>query len=501
MYTNRDIELFDKNIDGIKKKLKDREDKMLYPTLDQRKDMEDIIYDFIRVNKRKIYGGLAQNELISEKNPKDAFYDKNEQADIDFYSPEPIEDTIKLCNMFYERGYKNITGGEAEHIETYTVHVEFIKVCDISYCPSNIFHRIPFMEVDGIQYVAPSFMMIDMYRILTDPLISGSMRWEKTFPRIYLLQKHYPFNKATAKLPKLDVSIKLNDPNEKKNFTKSLSSVYNFIKNNTSVILHGIYVYNCLLEESGMLKKQGQKIYEYLPVTYYEMTSINYKEDAKTLYETIKNENQDIQLDIHLKEYYPFWMFFGYSCIIYYKDHPIAKIYDYNERCTPIKTITARKFVGKEVIQDEGKIQIGSYDFNFLNNLVLAFQNRVAKDNNTYQFHNIMTSHLIDLRNYYFAKTGKTMFSDTVFEQFIINCIGKAEFSKRKTFKRRKEKIEKNKPAVWRYNPESSVIEPVSAFRFANSSGNEINNVKNLKVTDVPQPSKNNADIVVEIDK
>ena len=198
--------------------------------------------NYIREKKRKIYGGYAQNKLIIQKKPDDKFYDDDEIADIDFYSPDPVQDILNLSNKFLDLKFKNIYGTEAQHHETYTIFVEFEKVCDISYVPSNIFNRIPFVEIDGIHYCAPQFMMIDLYRAFTDPIVSGLLRWEKTFPRILTLQKHYPFSQATKKIP-IPSEI-----NKTSNITKSMiTSILDLLKDKKSTIIYGSYVYNCYI--------------------------------------------------------------------------------------------------------------------------------------------------------------------------------------------------------------------------------------------------------------
>ena len=60
------------------------------------------------------------------------------------------------------------------------IFVNFAMYCDITYVPNNIYHRIPFVEIDEIYYVHPSFTTIDMYRIMSEPFFSN-FRWEKNF--------------------------------------------------------------------------------------------------------------------------------------------------------------------------------------------------------------------------------------------------------------------------------------------------------------------------------
>lgn len=468
MYTNNDLALFEENIDDIKKKLVQRENEILEPTFKQRKEWENMVFDFLRASKRKIYGGFAANKLITIKNPEDAFYDvENEIADIDFYSPEPVEDIIKLSNLFFDKGFKNIEGKQAQHEETYTVFVEFIKVADISYVPKSVYHRITFVEINGLNYVSPSFIMIDMYRILTDPLTSGLQRWEKTFPRIFKLQKHYPFNKATAKLPNIYKNKYPNDDG----INKIMKTTFDFIKNNKSVILYGDYAYNCFLNASGITKSKDHAIFQPLEIMKYEMVSTNYREDAKALIKLVKEKHPDLADYITISEFYPFWTLTGYSCEINYKDYPFVNITHYNRRCVPTK--------------HANNVQIGSFDYTFLMNLIYTLKYRVQKDNDNYQYRNIMTSHLIAMRNYYFKTSKKNFLDDTLFQEFIVECTGETIEPRREAFLLIKEKKDKKKLIKWSYSPEKMRSEPTSLYKFANTSGNIIRNPKNFRILDL----------------
>ena len=133
MYTDSDLKLFEENKEQLEKKLLERENEILYPTMKTKKAMVDIVRQFVKDKKRKIYGGTAQNELIKVKNPEDKFYPDDHLADLDFYSPSPIEDAIELANILIDKGYNYVTAREAFHSETYTVFAEWEPVADISF--------------------------------------------------------------------------------------------------------------------------------------------------------------------------------------------------------------------------------------------------------------------------------------------------------------------------------------------------------------------------------
>lgn len=492
MFSKKDIDTFNDNINDIKEKLLDKENVLFFPTFKDRKAMEALVFEFLKDSKRKIYGGYAINKHIIQKNVNEGFYELDKEvADIDFYSPDPINDSIKIAHMFLEKGYKNIKASEAQHKETYTVFVEYIKVCDISYVPKNIYNRIPYTEIQNIYYTGPHFIMIDMLRILTD-FSSGLFRWEKTFPRICLLQKYYPFTESKQiilSMNKIAQYSFLRDnagsqDDEKKEFKynlvpedeilikKMLEYIQTLFIDNNSVLLYGDYAYNCFIKESKNQQIKPVNIYQ------YDIVSFDYINDSKKIYEAIKNKfSKDGLLDLSIVEYYPFWMLTGYSCSICYKQYPLINITHYNNRCVPTKTIN--------------NIKIASFDYNLLLTLIDSIKARVIKSNDMMNYKNNQVYNLIKCKNIYFKENQKRTFLDnTLFQEFIIDCQGDIIDPKRELQLIRKEKALKKKLIIWRYDPEDAkdVKEKDNiTFKFLNSSGNLIRSVKNLKVNKIEE--------------
>jgi hypothetical protein len=480
LYTKKDIDLLKDRIDDIVDKIEDKTLSILEPTKKEQMEAIDIVIKYIREKKRKVYGGYAQNKLIIMKEPRDAFYKEDIIPDIDCYSPDPIVDLINISNLLHEAGFKYVVGQEAQHTETYTIFSNFVAVCDLSYVPKNIYNRIPFIEIDGINYVHPSFIMIDMYRMLTEPYFS-SFRWAKSFPRIMKLQEHYPFHKAHSKLP----IKKTND-----NIQMLVQTLFDFTKENETTILVGQYGYNYLLHESGIMKDRNLgKKYKILNLNQIEIVSTDYKNDGKKILELLKKKHPKLFSNISIVEYYPFWSFFGYSFNIRYKDDIIGNVIHYNRRCTPYKKVKPLMFRNGKVINDKGKyIQLGSYAYILLCNMIYGFKCRVNKDKDCQHYHNIMTSHLVEMRNYYLNKNNKTLLDNTIFEEFLITCTGDTMNPGRENrlLKDKKFKQGKRGDALsFRYNPENGIREATTNYKFPNSSGNAIHNIRNLRILNV----------------
>jgi len=474
MYSITDLQIVKDNIDPIIDKIESDKLNIYEPTRDQQMKGINIVLQYIKEKKRKIYGGYAQNKVVMHKNPKDGFYPDYEIPDIDFYSPEPLQDVKAICDLLYENKVgdgNSIDGREAQHKETYKLFANFEEICDISYVPKYIYNKMPFIEINGINYVHPSFMCIDLYRVLTDPHFS-SRTWGKHFGRLLLLQKHYPFKVYKEKLnvaytvPK-DIKPKILEINK---------FILNELKNKETYIVVGQYAYNYLLNES-QIQNSKDKIYEYIDIPLIQIISTNYMYDAPTLIAKLRGYNPDITF----VEMYPFWQYTGYNVIAYYKGVPLIHITSHNGRCTPIKKCSFKTFYDGKVIEDNKNfIQLGSFDVIFLMNLISGLRCRVNDLSDKYTYHNIFTSHLIDIRSYYLNKSNKTLLDDTMFQSFITTCIGEGKDPVKSILKERKEKILAHKPAIYKYVPGKNLEVP--DFKFANTSGNPIIK-KNFKIT------------------
>lgn len=466
MYSTKDVDLVSSKLGDIIDQVEEKKLEIFEPTKKEILGTNKIVMDYIRENKRKIYGGYAQNKAIEIKNKDDVFYGPNKIPDIDFYSPEPIKDLIEISNRLYDAGYKFIEGKEAQHKETYSVFVNFNNVADISYVPKNIYNKIPFIEVDGINYTHPSFTYIDFYRIMTEPYFS-SFRWEKIFPRLQKLQKYYSFNKVTKKLTDAyDLPVDKKDKVEEINKT-----ILEMIQNDDSFIIVGQYAYNIYLKESGILKdKNLSKNYKEIDLPFIQLISTNYIKDTVNI--ILKLQDKFGDKNITFKEFYPLWMFTGYSTVIYYKDVPVLHITSHNHRCVPVHKIK---------LNDNNYINVGSYDFVLLMNLIAGFRAKVNNLETKYHYHNIMTSHLVEMRKYFLEKNNKNLLDETLFQSFITKCIGSTMDPGRQARLERTDKYKKGKMVIFKYYPENRREPP--DYKFANTSGNEIQKPINLKIT------------------
>ena len=464
IYKKEDLDIFAEKIDEKQEEVKKRQWNELEPTGDLKMQVVKEVLNYVKEKKRKIYGSYAHNKLVMTKNKNDAFLDDTDIPDIDFYSPDPIYDVISICNMFQKKGFKNITGGEAQHEETYKIFVDDAEACDITYVPRNIYNKIPYNEINGLIYVNAHWALIDYLRIISDPLTSWEIKLEKRFKRLYLILKNYPF-------PNIDKKIKFGEVLDKE-IDKSIIEI---AKTNSNLMLVGMSAYNYYVRETNT------KDFEEIEIPYHEIISINYVRDTN---EIVKELNKKLGGDIRVEEYYPFFQFTDFSSKIYYKNKLILIVYGNNHKCLPLNKIS--------------KINLASFSVNLLFCLVSMFKYRSLDDKENKEIYMTMISHFIKMRNYYLKKNNKTIMDKGLFGDFVVDCIGKTISSKKESNMRIQKRLKANKPAVWRYKPEDEIKDPIDEsgkWRFKNSSGNIINNQKNFRLN---KPYDNDENIEIE---
>jgi len=479
----KDLELFEEHIDKIQDEVKKRTWNLLEPKGDTRMEIVNKVIEFVKKNKRKIYGSYSHNKVVINKNKKDGFLGDLEVPDIDFYSPEPVKDMYEICNMFHKMGYNDVVGREAQHEETYKIFVDDAEACDISYVPKNIYNKIPFIEIEGINYVHPNWALIDYLRILTDPMTSWEIKLDKRFKRFYLLQKHYPFQKLTK-------TLDVNFDKDRETMINTVNKIFRFAVEKETIIFTGLYAYNYYLLESKINYKNTD-------IQYYELISMNYKEDANELISKMK---QLLGNDFTYEEHYPYFQFIDFSVKLYYKEKLICIISGNNHKCLPYQKVKTMYFEKNKSEENTGEIKIASFNLLLLHTLINYMFHRTNDNNKLKEMYMLMISHLIQFRNHYLDKTKKNIFDGGIFSDFVIDCIGETISSKKEMSDRIKRNIKNRKPAIFTYRPDQDFSENPPEHQFKNSSVNKINNDRNLKLSN-KNTEENSSETDTDIDK
>tara|TARA_B110000208_G_scaffold192023_1_gene261872 strand:+ start:6387 stop:7733 length:1347 start_codon:yes stop_codon:yes gene_type:complete len=441
IYNDKDIKIIDENLSIIQKKGEREKALRNDPTIDEYKKVIKVIIEFIKNKKRIIYGGMCWNELLKNKtNNKVFFYDEYDLSDYEFYSFEPLVDLKELCDILHNKGFKKVEGVDAFHEETYTIRVNYMPYCDITYMPKIIYNKLKPIKINGLNYTPFNFLLIDIFRMFNDPLDSF-WRLEKNGKRALLLFKYY--------------DLQINDK-----FTK--------IKYNTNIL---DYIRKDIIINSNFI------VIGYYAIDYYRYISTNENKELYTPYYEIITDTLDNNVDkindqltkkfgdkIRKEEYHPYFQFFDKKFVFYYENNIILIVYGNNEKCVPYKRL------------EEKKINIGSYNIVLMyllinSNYYYNQNNKIEKQNTDF-----FIKSLITYRNNFLTKNNKSPLDNTPFEEFILQCLGQNIPSDKKFFMQIDQtNKEFNRKIRIRYKAETPKGD-FSKLKFANSSGNKKDN-------------------------
>ena len=473
IYDNNTIKLFYDNFDGIIDKVNSIKFSEYEPTQIEMDSVYETIFKFIKDNRKKIYGGIALDYLFKEKKLVYSVYCGDyDYPDIDFYSTEPMSDLIKLCDILHEKSFKYVRGREALHKETYSLYVNNKLYCNITYMPKNIFNKLPYKIIDGYIIVQSQFLTIDYLRILTDPICSyWRLKDKNCFDRYYELQKLYPY-------PYSNKLINLDYNNKDDTVNKLLNSIYNYTLNNKNMIHCGLFAYNEFLKKSKIYEKNNK--FKVLNVLPYECTSVNYIEDCLEIIKNLKlllNKEENKEEELIIQENFPFFQYLGYSVSLYYNNKLLCTIYDNNNRSVPYKTII------KTNDNKQDKLYIGTFNYVLLNIIILLMKARVDNNEDSKNLYYTMISHLIEMRKYYFKTNRKTLFDNTIFEDFSLDLAGKTLSAEKERQIIGDLRKKRNKPFLFTYDPVNKKEgENNIKYIFRNTSGNIIKSIKKSKL-------------------
>ena len=146
-----------------------------------------------------------------------------------------------------------------------------------------------------------------------------------------------------------------------------------------------------------------------------------------------------------------------------------------------------------EIINKE--INICSFDYNILHSLITLVKLRIDDEDdwNDIIYKNIYNITLF--RNHYLEKFNKTIYDDTLFQGFVIECMGEYILPERQRRLLIEVRRKLGKPFIFKYEPQLN--RTLGKYLFYNSSGNQINNLKYLKLTE----ENRNSNILDELEK
>lgn len=156
----------------------------------------ELVRQFIVERNLILYGGQAIDYALRTRGA--AIYLDEQRPDLDFMSPNSIDDAYDLAERLHTAGFPRVVAIRAIHVQTMRVRTNFISVADVSYVPKAVFDRIPTLTVaGGLRVVSPDYQRIDMHLAFCFPYNDPPRedvfnRWRKDLTRFNLLTSHFP---------------------------------------------------------------------------------------------------------------------------------------------------------------------------------------------------------------------------------------------------------------------------------------------------------------------
>jgi len=474
LYRDIDIQAITDKLDQIVEEATIIKKKTLEPTLDECKQVKEIINDFIMKKKRIVYGGTAYNTLIIQKSKKDAIYGPNECKDVEFYSPKPIEDAMELANILHEKNFKFVQVRQAMHAETYTLFVNFEQYCDVSYMPSNIFLNMPVSTIDGINYSHPTWILVDILRQYNDPITSYWRLKDKTFFRANVLLKHYPLELAEVKLPKQDSSL---DSIKEKIF-KEIAKLHTLI-------------YLGSVAETYYLTRSST-----IETSKLEVISTNFSNDVKIIVGIIEKILGNRYKDIIINAYKPYFQFRDETVEFMLDGICLLRIMGSNGKCIPYNILNMENSsyekidsikLGGYYKKSGGSAPKSSHAIKLATFMVL-FQHLLVQRHYWYtsrseKYKEVETliKKILTVRNDYLNSKSLTVMDSTPYKEFIIRCTGDTIDQVREFRLGLMKRKAQGARLLFTYDPDGNKTAKIPEYKFANTSGNlDKNGIKKI---------------------
>jgi hypothetical protein len=351
---------------------------------------QKIIEDFLKKNKLKIYGGIALDKFMPT-NDKIYANKEGKLVDYDAYSPTPLKHAVELGNILFTAGFKFVTVKEGINSGVYKIFNYFQEAVDLVFMPQRIYDIIPSETINGMEYVSPKHLKIDLLVALTNPK-QGIFRWQKDFERLAKLEKYFP----TEKPKKFCQSSRYKYtqfPLENK--------IKEYIFSRNDFILFGDYAYYSYMESSGL------KDFFSPDIKYLEIGMQN----PAILFEDLQKITNG---KIKIKRYHQFMKHIPTRFIITDADkdtHILLIIYELTEKCIPY------------ILHKNMKIMTYHGLVLYYNFMIYLSARYGIKDRQ--QIAECCIYDLERAKNYFFNYSKKNEFDDTIFKCFILPCLGK----------------------------------------------------------------------------
>lgn len=367
-------------------------------------EFDKIVLGYLRDNKLIVTGQRAIEALL----PKSVQPDPTKNH-FELISDHPHKHRNEIADLLEANGYTDVQRLSLGNNPT--INVKHRLRVKFYYAKPQLFTTVDTRIVDGVNYESEIMLKIKIYSKFTNPS-SNILEWKELYPINIELNKKFNIETGYRKcfVPHEKFPSEKEDPE----YYKVKNTVFkNFLIGNRDVIIVGQKGYQMLVKESGILKNTSFKnVYYSEQIRYFEVLSINVKEDIDKIKNILKKEKLDSGFIIRrsgstLDYHGPKWS-------VYHKRNKIIDIYDAKNECVPFTQID--------------DLTIGSYHL-ILKYLYIGLWVAKKQINSKLleQKNMCLIDHLVRCREYYLTKNKKLGIEIGPFKIFHTICIGTRE--------------------------------------------------------------------------
>ena len=297
-----------------------------------------------------------------------------------------------------------------------------------------------------------------------DPLTSY-WRLSKVFKRMQLLLDKYPFDFVTAKPVNIE-SIPNGDEHDIIDYV-----LPKIVKKFNKILFVGELTY--LIYTNPDKNVNSRDKLSQLEIITDDLNAVStFINDLTYQWLDSKKNLNFYEYDkiFMIKHFNRFFQYWDKRDIIYFKSKPLFTIIGSANRCVPVQKSQITYDTDKKIT-----INIGTFLVTF-NYYFIGYYYETVNKLGFYYANRDFVNSLLSIRNHYLESKHKTVLDDTIYKEFVINCIGTTLDFSREFMLELNEKRKRGIRGIFSYDPNISVGMPITKPEFENSDGLEIYN-------------------------
>lgn len=492
LYSASQYDTIKDNIDSIEQRANDVVDKVLYPTLEMKNNIFQVILQFIVDNNAIMFGdymnqlSMTDTKQVSKALMKESWMATStpiaythdpqtvlvEMVDhlksklVSRSSAQSIHGKIdgggkatplnsdnnnpSLHSMLAPR-VPEIGAGELQKIGTFVIQVDIIRYMYIRYVPKNIYDSLKCTS-DGVDFIHPAIRAIDNLMVVTDPL----RQVNEYKGALEILQNtswnHTKFHPASMTLTK---------SSPRQHSMAIINAIMDCIVDK-KMILIGELCFN-MYKKYAHSRTNKPPLQTYMHASCLQAITNEFENDLLYI---IKSLQSFVSVDdLSITHHEPFLTYRGKNALICHKKTPLLRLYHHNNQCVPfheLPSIVHPKQGDSHGTFNKKKsnppstttIMVATWNVMLLH-LYIDWMESFQTNNITAPYERIVE--LLELRRNFHQDTNTTPLDNTMFQEFKIDCRGKTLPFRQAESMRRQARFKARKMVSWKYQPMSGV--------------------------------------------